>query len=189
MLRGASSRAKDLVSPICPAFEDAVIRLAGVSHLSDNGGDIHNSPVSLFDHRTRYSSCYPKCPSQVRIKHCIPIVIFHSNEKTVSGDSGIIHEDFNAVPFIQNPLDPPLDIRRTRHIHLHPYGPAPEGAKMTRPFVDPRGGMICKGDIRTALGEHLGHRLPDSPQPSCDQSPLAFQPQLCLSITRKEIER
>ena len=70
-----------------------VIGLAGVAHHAAGAADIHNAAELVFHHRPRTGPNRHKGRLEIGIKHRIPILVAHSESKTVFRDARVVDQD------------------------------------------------------------------------------------------------
>ena len=99
-----------------------VIRLAGVPHLRDDGGNIDDPPRARPHHRGQCLLDAQVRTRQVGANHGIPIVLLHAHRQGVARDRRIVHQNVQPPELFHYRFESRLDLLRIGHIHLHSEG-------------------------------------------------------------------
>ena len=88
MLREASSRARLLVKPNERRLGGGVDRLAGVAHLADHRGEVHDRALALLHHRPRDRLATGENAPLTLTANCrVEVLVLEPQQQAVDGDA------------------------------------------------------------------------------------------------------
>jgi hypothetical protein len=96
-----------------------VIHLSGRTHHADHRGDEHDPSELSADHRSRGPPRHSKSTAEIGRNDPIPVLIRHSHEQGVPGDSGVRDEHLDGSEARLDLRERCLHLSRIGHIALH----------------------------------------------------------------------
>ena len=130
------------------ALAGRVIGLAKCAHLPDDRADIDDAPEPLIDHGRHRRAGAVKRAVQVDIDHRCPVVIGHLAHASIARDTGVVHQDVEALPFVEHFFDDARGLAFLGHVALN------EQALDTQ-FADFVGGDFGLLGIRPEVQRHV----------------------------------
>jgi hypothetical protein len=98
----AASRASVLVSPEQAGLRCGVVRLADVSGLADDRGDVDDPARSALDHVRQHRLRHKERARQVDRDHLVPILVGHLQHGLVNRDAGVVDQDIEAAVLLDH---------------------------------------------------------------------------------------
>ncbi|MFM1944052.1 MAG: hypothetical protein RI897_3034 [Verrucomicrobiota bacterium] len=136
--------------------------MAGVAHEADDGGDIDDTAGALADEFPDEGAGAEEAAFEVGIDDRVPVFVAHAHEEAVAGDAGVIDEDIDAAPFLEDGFGGLLDVGCVGDV-------GGDGEAASAGFGDFLGGFFGvggsagdAGDVGTFGGEFEGDGLADA---------------------------
>src|SRR3990172_1271842 len=93
-----------------------VVGLAGVAHHPRHAGHVDDPPAAPLQHRSGRRPGEQKCPPQIDVDHGVELLVFHAQDDVVAGDSGVVDQDLEAAPLVDDCVDHFADALAVGHV-------------------------------------------------------------------------
>src|SRR5215469_8432560 len=98
-------------------FRSSIARLSGLADLTKHRCYVDDPSPTLAQHGTQSQLDKQICGSEIRVENGIPVSTLHAQDELVSGNTGVIDEDFDFSEFSKHQLARTPDLFFIADVH------------------------------------------------------------------------
>src|SRR5581483_5290005 len=156
-----------------------IVRLAGIPHHADDRGDINDAAEALLRHRLQDRLGAVERAVEIHLKDQVPVLLAHPQQEAVARDAGIVDEDVDPAPLLEDLVDHRLDVARVGDVHLEIERAAAELLDRGDGLFGAPGIQIGDDDVGASLREGFGNGAADALRRAGDDGMLAVKVHAC----------